>query len=265
MSQGVSELGAGTNLSPNAVRHRACKEAVDIVKPLWPQGLDNVYGFFVSALPDTNTCPNSIMCCDTFAFSTIVMIGIFQGNVLITWENGMQRPQHEHGVNDAAIAKLYQRHAPALFTYLRLHTPAREDAEDMLVEVFLAALEQEYVRELSDEEQRLWLWRVAHNRVADHYRRTARHQVLPLDDVAETAFEDEALAPEQVSLRGEEHDRLHASVQCLSELQQLVLRLRFVNGLHCGEIAKLVGKREGAVRMLLTRTLNLLRTIYENY
>ncbi len=164
----------------------------------------------------------------------------------------------------ALPAQWYQHNAPALLTYLRLHLPAREDAEDMLVEVFLAALERDYFETLGEEEQRLWLWRVAHNKVADYYRTHQQRQPLSLDELAETTCEDEERAPERLSLRGEEQAQLHHSIQRLSRLQQEVLRLRFVNGLRCAEIATLLGKREGAVRMLLSRTLNLLRTLYEN-
>ena len=49
----------------------------------------------------------------------------------------MRQIQYRQGVSDSAISLLYQRHASALLTYLVLHTPSREDAEDILVEVFI--------------------------------------------------------------------------------------------------------------------------------
>jgi RNA polymerase sigma-70 factor (ECF subfamily) len=51
-------------------------------------------------------------------------------------------------------------------------------------------------------------------------------------------------------------------VQQLPWLQQQILRLRFVNDLTSSEIANIVGKSDAAVRMTLSRTLNLLRSIY---
>jgi len=56
---------------------------------------------------------------------------------------------------------------------------------------------------------------------------------------------------------------LHQHVQSLSALQQETLRLRFADNLRCAEIATRIGKREGAVRVLLSRTLNALRRLYE--
>ena len=174
----------------------------------------------------------------------------------------MQR-QQRHVKDDPPVAILYQRHAPALFAYLCMHTPTRDDAKDLLVEIFLAALEGERFRELSEDEQRSWLWRVARNKVADYFRMTKRRQILSLDDVHEVAFAHEE--PEQLALRREEYALLRSNIQRLAPLQQQVLQLRFVHNLRCADIALVLGKREGAVRMLLSRTLNLLRSSYEEH
>ena len=176
----------------------------------------------------------------------------------------MQRQQYK-GIDDAMVADLYQRHAPPLFAYLSMHIPSSEDAKDVLVEVFLAALEKEQFEEIGEEGRRAWLWRVTRNKVADYYRITNRRQGVPLDDVAETMFEDDERLPEQLALRQEEYERLRLSIQHLSPLQQQVLQLRFVHELRCTDIAQVLGKREGAVRMMLSRTLNLLRSIYEKH
>lgn len=177
-------------------------------------------------------------------------------------DNRIQRPLQKE-VDDAA--ELYQCHAPSILAYLRTHTPSWEVAEDLLVEVFLAALEKERFKELRKEEQRSWLWRVARNKVADHFRAAQRRQIFSIDDVADAMYYDEELAPEQVTLRGEEYAQLRCSIQQLSPLQQRVLHLRFVSELRCADIAAIVGKSEAAVRMLLSRTLNVLRTAYEKH
>jgi RNA polymerase sigma-70 factor, ECF subfamily len=174
--------------------------------------------------------------------------------------------QHERvALNDSPIAVMYQRQAPVIFAYLCRHTSSREDAEDLLLEVFLAALEHRKFPALGEKEQQAWLWAVARNKVVDHYRRSTRHPSMTLKQVAETVYENEELAPEQVTLRHEEYAHLHATLKELPALQQEVLRLRFGNNLRCAEIAAILEKSEGSVRMLLSRTLKLLRTIYENH
>jgi len=162
------------------------------------------------------------------------------------------------------VAELYRRYAQTILIYVRRHVSSQEDAEDVLLEVFISALESDILLELGEREQLAWLWRVAHNKFVDHHRRFARRPAVPLEEAAETLCDDEDLAPELVALRHEEHALLRERLKNLSEQQQEVLRLRFANGLRCAEIAKLMNKNEGAVRTLLSRALNLLRSIYEN-
>ncbi len=85
---------------------------------------------------------------------------------------------------------------------------------------------------------------------------------MALDDVAETLSEEDEYAPEETALRHEEYRKLQLHFTRLSPLQQEVLRLRFVNGLRSSEIAQLIGKNDGAIRTLISRSLNLLREIY---
>lgn len=74
---------------------------------------------------------------------------------------------------------------------------------------------------------------------------------------------DEALAPEQIALRHERHGHLRAALGRLPPLYQEAVGLRFVAGLRSAEIATLLEKRDGAVRVMLWRALKLLRAYYE--
>lgn len=160
------------------------------------------------------------------------------------------------------IAELFQRSAPTLFAYLRQHTDSREDAEDLLHEIFAAALAKPRFCQLADEEQQLWLWRVARNKVIDTYRRKARRPELTLEYVADNVYAGDEQSPEYMLLRQEEYAHLRAALAQLPLLQQQALRLRFVNNLSCADVAKVLRKREGAVRSMLSRSMSILRTIY---
>ena len=84
--------------------------------------------------------------------------------------------------DDSLCASLYRHYAPGILAYLRRHLPTQEDAEDLLLEVFLAALEYEpRLATLSDDEHRAWLGTVARNKVIDHHRRAGRRRFLPLE------------------------------------------------------------------------------------
>jgi RNA polymerase sigma-70 factor, ECF subfamily len=171
--------------------------------------------------------------------------------------------QQQTEVGDTADdAALYNRFGQAIFAYMRLHAPSREDAEDLTLEVFTTALEHDNLAGLKDGEQLAWLRRVAHNRLIDRYRRATRTPVVVLDEVVEMMLEDDSANPEQVMLQRETYAQLHWAVQRLPQLQQRLLSLRYGDGLPFAEIAVLLNKREDALRKLLSRALATLRTLY---
>lgn len=163
--------------------------------------------------------------------------------------------------DDAAFAELYQRHAHTLLSFIWSHVHTREDAEDVLLEVFLAAMERD-VLPRNEDEQLAWLRRVAHNKCIDVYRRAQRRPVVPLDSALDLLYEDEEQAPEQLALRMEEHALLRNLLARLPEQQQTVLHLHFAYSLRGPEIARRLNKSEGSVRKLLSRALNHLREMY---
>ncbi len=166
--------------------------------------------------------------------------------------------------DDTPIARVYQLHAMSLLAYVRQHVPSREDAEDIVVEVFIAALEQGNTSLFAsnEQEQLAWLRRVAYHKCIDQHRRSVRRPTVAVEAVAETLFVDEHLSPDQVALRHEEDALLTARLSQLPEHYQTIVQLRFANGLRCTEISRLLNKSEGAIRVLLSRALNRLRDIY---
>lgn len=160
-------------------------------------------------------------------------------------------------------ASLYDRFGRAIIAYIRLYIPSREDAEDLTLEVFTTALEQNNLGHLSEREQLAWLRRVAHNRCIDRYRLTTRHPVVELDKVMDMLCVDEAANPEELMLQQETYLQLHQAIQTLSQAQQQLLRMRYGDDLRFAEIAVLLGKRESTLRKLLSRTLIALRALYK--
>ena len=158
-------------------------------------------------------------------------------------------------------SELYAAYAAKLLSYISRHVRLASDAEDLLFEVFLAVIEREHALEnMLEDEQRAWLWSVARNKVVDSHRQAKRREDVPLDHVAEVL--DDALQPEQVMLRHEEYQLLRTHLQQLPTLQQEILYLRFTVGLRTAEIAVVLHKSEAAIRKMLSRTLNTLRTVY---
>ncbi|HZS77744.1 MAG TPA: sigma-70 family RNA polymerase sigma factor [Ktedonobacteraceae bacterium] len=176
----------------------------------------------------------------------------------------MQQQKRGNGQDHFTGHTLFERYGQSIFSYIRLHVASREDAEDLTLEVFTAALEHGDLVGLSPEAQLAWLRRVAHNKLIDTYRRQARRPAVSLDAAMDALYEDEEQAPEQVAIRREELARLREAIGKLSPLQQQILQLRYGQGMRFAEIAVLLDKREDAVRQMLSRTLTLLGTIYSS-
>jgi Sigma-70 region 2 len=86
----------------------------------------------------------------------------------------------DHFPPDTGQTMLYERYGQAIFGYLRLHAHSLEDAEDLLLEVFLAALERDNLSALPPGGQLAWLRRVAHNKLLNLYRQASRHPRVAL-------------------------------------------------------------------------------------
>jgi RNA polymerase sigma-70 factor (ECF subfamily) len=166
--------------------------------------------------------------------------------------------------NNSTVSLLYQRHASLIMIAVRRLMPSWEDAEDIVLEVFVAALKQEKLLVTMDEQAQLaWLRRVAHNKVVDFYRRTSAPMLSPLEILADQISDHQVLTPEQVTLQQETFAHLRAHLARLPRAQQEVVQLHFEAGLRCKEIAILLHKREGTIRSLLSRALNVLRKAYQ--
>lgn len=175
----------------------------------------------------------------------------------------MQEPSNQSSDVQASLARLYEYNWLSLMWIIRQHKFSIEEAEDVLLDIFVAALESGVFFTLQEKQQVAWLRRTAHNKAVDVLRRTHRKPVIPLDSYAGVLLDDGQRAPEQLALHREDRALLQSHITALPDLQQQVLCLRFVDGLRCKEIAVRLNKSEGAIRSLLSRTLNVLRGLYE--
>ena len=174
----------------------------------------------------------------------------------------MKQRSTESALDHPLMAEIYEKTAKILFVYIRSRLFSQEDAEDLLVEVFLVALETKGFPMFAPDKQFAWLRRVAQHKIVDRYRQVGHRPTFTLGYLDEmlNAANDET--PERIVVRKEERGRLQATLQSLPPLQQQVIFLHFVDGLRCVEIARILGKRDGTIRVLLSRALNRLRTIY---
>lgn len=160
------------------------------------------------------------------------------------------------GGDEWAMAELYRALNPALLRYLRHRVP--EAAEDLAAECWLAVSKVVGTFEGDAADLRAWLFGVAHRRVADHWRTKARRpRSIPLEEGAEwpagvlTAPDPGEMVVDAMSAQS----AVRSLVQGLSEEQAEVVLLRVVAGLSVDQVAALLGKRPGAIRVVQHRAL----------
>ena len=153
-----------------------------------------------------------------------------------------------------AVTELYQLHAPAIFRYFYFRVPDRAVAEDLTSDVFVKMIEGLPRYQDRGFPISAWLFRIAHDRVVDHHRRAAHRQAEPL---AETLEAPEAGTETQALARAEQ-ERLISLIGALTDEQQTVVQLRFIEGLSLEDCAQILGKTTGAIKSLQHRALRQL-------
>ena len=162
--------------------------------------------------------------------------------------------------NHAAFATLYRRYLDRVYGYSFYLLGDHHDAEDATERTFMAALGA--IDRYRDEGStfRSWLFRIAHNQLANALRTRSRHRTASLDAVPEPAAADD---PARLAGIADDARRLRAGVASLSEDRRQVVILRFVDGLTAREIGDVIGRSEGAVRVLQHRALRELAALLE--
>ncbi len=162
-----------------------------------------------------------------------------------------------------AFGWLYEKYVARIYNYIYYRTGITADAEDLTAKVFLRAMR--HIRSYRDLGLPFsaWLYRIAHNLVANWHRDNGRKKEFPLDD--SLAALPLTKHPESEVVQIEEQEKLFRIIRKLpAERQQLII-LKFVEQLPNSEIGQIMGKSEGAIKSLYHRTLLSLRKEYENY
>ena len=144
-----------------------------------------------------------------------------------------------------AFTQLYEANFDKIYRYITFRIGNETEAEDMTQQVFLNALQSISSFKWKGIPFSAWLFRIAHNQVVDYLRKKKRTHV-PLDTTV--ASNDDA--PQQITERKLDIERLLQATQKLTEAQREVISLRFTSELPIAQVAKIMGKSEGAVKAL---------------
>jgi RNA polymerase sigma-70 factor (ECF subfamily) len=161
-----------------------------------------------------------------------------------------------------AFGLLYDRYQPQIYRFIYLKVSHREEAEDLTHQVFLKSWENIADYESSGFPFSSWLYRIARNQTIDYYRTKKSH--LSLESEEELKMEDGGeslikLSDDSISL-----EKIRKAIGFLSDDQQNVIILRFIEDLSPKEAAEIMNRTEGAVKLLQHRAINKLKEILKN-
>ena len=156
-----------------------------------------------------------------------------------------------------AFGALYEKYVDRIYAYVYYRVGDAREAEDLTARVFYRALAH-----IPEYDQRgapfvAWLYRIAHNLIANWRRDRGRHPELPLDLLI--GVHTREATPQTQAERAENQRVLLETIRRLAPERQHLLILKFVDDLSNIEIGQILGRSEGAIKSLYHRTLLALR------
>jgi RNA polymerase sigma-70 factor (ECF subfamily) len=164
---------------------------------------------------------------------------------------------------DAAFSELYRAHGRDVYSYSYYRVGNHHDAEDLTEQTFLQAYRhfERAQRESQGRPLRPWLIRIAHNLAANYYRDRSRRPQTTIDDADDlpTMQTTEGLVQDRDDLQ-----RILRGVQRLPDDRREALIMRFALGMDNREIARALGRTDGATKVLLHRAIRQLEGIVKD-
>jgi RNA polymerase sigma-70 factor (ECF subfamily) len=160
-----------------------------------------------------------------------------------------------------AFSELFDYFYPKILRYISFRVN-QEDVEDLVSEVFLRVVDKmKRYQKTTKGNFSAWVFRIAHNLVIDFYRQQKEYLRLTDPETGELQFDipDNALNPHDSAVQHEEHRKIRGILKKLSDTHREVLQLKFLEGFSNPEIAEIIGKSEGNVRVIQLRALRELR------
>ena len=156
-----------------------------------------------------------------------------------------------------AFGELYERHVDRIYNYIYYRVGDPDDAEDLTARTFFQALDNIARYEHRGAPLSAWLYRIAHNLVANWHRHRSRHKTAPLDELLPSPAP--IVGPGVQVEKKEEREILLEAIQRLPEDRQQLLILKFVERLPNAQIGQVMNRSESSIKSLYHRTLIALR------
>ncbi len=162
-----------------------------------------------------------------------------------------------------AFSQVYDLYAEKIYRYIFFKVRTQEDAQDLTSEVFLKTWQ--YIAENSKDIKNLnaLFYKIARNLVIDYYRKLSQQEVLMEQEILE---QQEAVVS-QTDLQAVETkiemEKIEEKLRELKDEYRDVIILRYIEQMSINEIAQVIEKKTGAVRVMIFRALNTLKDLME--
>ncbi len=154
----------------------------------------------------------------------------------------------------SCFAELYERNFERVYAFIARRVTDRDHAQDLTADVFHSALKNLSRFEWRGVPFAAWLYRIAANAIADRSKRAAQLEAIKLREIREPEASSDADLAE-----AEHRARLFKLVEKLPDDQRRVITMRFAHQKSIAEIARDIGRSEGAIKQLQFRGLQRLR------
>lgn len=155
------------------------------------------------------------------------------------------------------FSEIYDKHVEKIYRFIYLKVNSQEVAEDLTSEVFTRGWETFKAKSREIENIQAFLYQIARNLIVDHYREKAQAQFVSVEVIP--GISDTEVSLEERAILKSDIDRIKAVLANIKEEYREVIVWYYLDELSVPEIAKIVGKSEEAVRVMIHRALKALK------
>ena len=164
--------------------------------------------------------------------------------------------------DESAFAELYEIYLPKIFAYITRRINDRDEAEDLVSNIFLRVVENIKGFNPSKSSFKTWIYTIATNMMIDFFRSNAKKKTCCIETAESVA--DTTLNPAEEAQNAEQKDKVFSAIRSLPERHQKVLLLRYCSDLSIVETAAALGVTENNVSVIIHRALKAFELTYKN-
>ncbi len=164
--------------------------------------------------------------------------------------------------DNEAFGELYDFYAPKVYRFVRLKVDCQETAQDLTSEAFLKIWEYLQEQRRIRERFRSLLYKIARNLVIDFYRAKSNREIL-IDELEELSHIEDNQRSDDLTLRREEMKQVKQGLGKIKSNYQDVIIWYYIEDMPISEIADILDKKEGTVRVLIHRAKEALKEVVE--